>query len=54
MLNSARRAVRYTIDLMSPADLALLRHAVVIAGEPEHQPEVTIVAWNFRELPGRS
>lgn len=46
MLHSARRAVRYTIDLLSPAELALLRHAVVLDG-----PELGAVVVDWHELP---
>ena len=48
MLSSARKAVRYSIDLLSPADLALLRHAVVL-DDPDH--EVAVVDWQCDELP---
>ena len=49
MLHSARKAVRYSIDLLSPADLALLRHAVVLDDDVEG--ESNVVAWQYAELP---
>ena len=44
---AAHRQVRYTIDLLSPAELRLLRHAAVVRDDDE-QP---IVAFELAELP---
>lgn len=44
-------AVRYSIDLPSPATLTLMRHAQVIS-DSDPEPEVVIVDWVFGELPG--
>ena len=43
-----QRSVRYSIDLLSPVDIQLLRRAVVIS-DPD--TESAIVEWEFCELP---
>ena len=43
-------AVRYSIDLPSPATLTLLPHARVISDGAD-EAEVVIVDWVFGELP---
>jgi hypothetical protein len=42
--------VRYTVDLLSPAELQLLRRAVVVRGETG-EPQTVIVDWEVVELP---
>jgi hypothetical protein len=53
MFPSARRTVRYTDDLMSPAQLTLLRHPKVVSDEdaPTDEAPASIEAWSWRELP---
>jgi hypothetical protein len=53
---AAHRTARYSIDLLSPAAMTLLPHAVVIdavvidaGGEATEQPR--IAAWELQELP---
>jgi hypothetical protein len=46
----SQRSVRYSIDLLSPVDIGLLRHAEVVHEAPgEH--EAVIAEWVFAELP---
>jgi len=45
---AAHRQVRYTIDLMSPAELQLLRRAVVVHDEEDE----VVVDFVLAELPG--
>jgi hypothetical protein len=53
MFPSARRTVRYTDDLMSPAQLTLLRHPKVVTDDVETTDEdpASIEPWSWRELP---
>jgi hypothetical protein len=46
----AQRTVRYSVDLLSPVDLGLLRHAEVMR-EDTAQPETVIATWECTELP---
>jgi hypothetical protein len=46
----AQRRVQYTVDLLSPAELQLLRRAVVVH-EGAEEVETPIVAFELVELP---
>lgn len=45
------RRVRYTVDLLSPAELQLLRRAEV-RHEDDDEPDTPIVVFELVELPG--
>ncbi len=47
----ALRPVRYTTDLLSPAELRLLRRAVIVR-EGDDGEELAIAGWEAVELPG--
>jgi hypothetical protein len=44
---AAHRPVRYTIDLLSPAELQLLRRAVVVRQDEDE----VVIAFELTELP---
>ena len=44
---AAHRQVRYSIDLLSPAELRLLRHAAIVR-DGDDEP---VVAFELTELP---
>ena len=44
---AAHRQVRYTIDLLSPAELKLLRHAAIVRDDED----LPVVAFELAELP---
>jgi hypothetical protein len=46
----AQGTVRYSVDLLSPVDLCLLRHAAVMRGETADR-ETVIADWECAELP---
>jgi hypothetical protein len=43
--------MKYSVDLLSPAELTLLRRAVIVH-EDDAEPEVAVVGWELTELPG--
>jgi hypothetical protein len=48
---AAHRTARYSIDLLSPAAMTLLPHAVVIDLEGDAADQPRIAAWELPELP---
>ncbi|MCU1376012.1 MAG: hypothetical protein JWO68_3298 [Actinomycetia bacterium] len=47
---SSHRTTRYSIDLLSPVDIGLLRHAEVMHDEAG-EDETVVADWVFGELP---